>query len=208
MADLAIGKINGVAKEADLTSVQVDDVTTEFKKKAFFEAHLDGISRVADDIADKNLGDKAVVLMAFGIAPTDDEQRSSAFDDAYFSVLEELDRRGVALVAAMPNRGECEVWPCFWNSPDNDLRIENMITVSSGLINDGSFGKTDTDDWVTLFGPGDDRRDGGTAQPGLLCADFEGDKNSEQTQSGTSHGEYATSDLRIIADEDVQPPHL
>lgn len=68
--------------------------------------------------------------------------------------------------------------------------MSDLITVGEGLINDGDYGSPDEDleDWVTIYGPGDDRSGGDFWDPGLDCAAPEGDKNSEEGQGGTSHG--------------------
>lgn len=189
MADIAAGSVNGAAKEADLTAVQLDDEGTDEKQRAYFETNVEALAKVADDIADKNLGDKAVILMSIGIRAGGDEPRNDAFEDAYNGILKSLDGKGVALVAAFPNNIECpdDIWPCAWGNPkQTQFRIENMITVASGNINDGSRQVEDVGDWVTIYGTGDDR----TRPNGLVCASNIGNQNSNKEQAGTSHGKW------------------
>lgn len=198
MADLAVGINNGVAKEALLTAVQVDAFTFEAQVKTELEASLEAISLVVDSIYIRRKspnfsGEKHVVSMSFEV--TDRGTPSDAsFISAFLEALKELDEHGVALVTGMPNGVKCTGIPCGY-SAQNDPKftfLPNLITVGSSRIDNGAYvddlEDIDSLDRFTIFGPGDDQKDGGEGKPGIVCADFQGDKNSGATQRGTSHG--------------------
>lgn len=197
MADLAVGKLNGVAREADLTAVRIDNLSNNFLYELSLELNVDSLSVIVDDIEAKNLGDKSVVLMAFKVPTTGEPARNRAFDEAYFALLLELEKRGVSLVVAVPNDEKCNYWPCSAGNPDDKYYLPNLVTVGEGSIDDGSYGsyEEDRDDWVTVYGPGDDRSGGDDQTPGFLCAAPEGNENSDVGQGGTSHASAVVAGL-------------
>lgn len=193
MADLAVGRVNGVAKEADLTMVQIDD-TTQFKKKAYLEAQVEAIVKIYDDTIDEKLKGKAVVNWSNGfVLPNDDEPRAQAFGSAFLDVFDRLIHDGVSLVTSIPNRSMCldNVFPCAFGNPEN-FEFPSLITVAAGVISDGSsaFGLDNVDSWVTVHGPGDDRKGGQPKNPGLVCVAGVGEGRSSVSQTGTSHGKH------------------
>lgn len=104
MADLAVGRINGVVKEADLTAVQIDDLSSERLRHLPWELITDALSKVADDIAGRGLGNIPVVLIALTTPRgKDGSEYQAAFHNAFISIMQHLDRLGVSLVAAVPN---------------------------------------------------------------------------------------------------------
>lgn len=203
MADLAVGRINGVAKEALLTAVQYDQDTFKANIVTEPEAVLEAMSAVMDNIALRRKSSdpkdkKYVVSMSFIVF---DRARASdkTFKDAFFDALKELDNLGVGLVASMPNGEKCEGVPCGYglNEPERFSFLSNLILVGNGRIDNGEYSSSlkDIDDpkKFTVFAPGDDRKNGGPGKPGIVCAAPTGDGNQpgEDGERGTSPGKYS-----------------
>lgn len=172
LADLAVGRVNGVAKEADLTAVQIDDFTNERLKHLPWELTTDALSKVADDISKRELGEKAVVLIAFTAPKGEDgSPYQDVFQKAFIAIMEQLDSLDVSLVVAVPNDQQCDSLPCILGDPSHEHHMPNLITVGEGLINDGDYSSPDEDleDWVTIYGPGDDRSGGDYWDPYALA---------------------------------------
>lgn len=198
MADLAVGHINGVSKEADLTAVQMSDrFVDDFRDTCGREISVDALAQIADDIVDKQLGDKAVVLMAWGYLNGDKSEadRDIVYHDTLKVLLDHLDSQGVSLVTSTTNSHQCNVYPCAMGDPENVHYVPNLITVGAGLVNDGSYLEEaqHRDGWITVYGPGDDQKDCCPEKPGMLCAASTGEGNSEVGQSGASHGKQSPS---------------
>jgi len=200
MADLAVGHINGVAKEADLTVVQMDDFSNEILRRLGWTLVIDALSQVADDISNRGLGNSPVVLMAFTTTKGQGDAYQEVFENAFISILQALDSHGVTLVAAVPNEKQCDSLPCILGDPNHAHHMPNLITVGEGLINDGDYGSPDDDleDWVTVYGPGDDRSGGDYWDPGFDCAAPVGIANSGEGQGGTSYGKQNTYNFHMI----------
>lgn len=192
MADLAAGAVNGVAKKSDITAVSVDLTTNDILVQLQWLLHVDALAKIVDDIADRGIGDRAVLLIALTIPRNAGPTNHAAFVDVYSTLLKELDSRGVSLVVAMPNGEKCvDMWPCIFGDPDNDHHIPNLIVVGSSDINTGHYDEPEENrnDWTTIYGPGADSALIDSAQPGpILCADKMGDRNSLH-KSGASPGE-------------------
>lgn len=201
MADLAVGKVNGVAKRADLTVVQVDEGLSTgcaFLTRITFELELDGVVRAAEDMVSKDLVKqgalaKSVLSMSIGVKEAGDEERDQAFALAYSEILNVLSSAGVTLVASFPNDPDGDAkappqWPSRFANPDDQHPVPGLIAVGSAVLNDGTFGTKKGEPWITVYAPGDDRSGGDNGKPGMTCAKVTGDGNSEN-QRGTSHGE-------------------
>ncbi|KAK5077026.1 hypothetical protein LTR64_005496 [Lithohypha guttulata] len=192
-ADLAAGAINGVAKRADITAVQTNVFTDTFLEALDLEISLDGMAQIYDEVVSRKYNDKAVVLLPFAWGGGGDgDVHWEAFQDAFFKVTEALLKKGVAVITGVPNGDEvCEGPPCIWGKPGNDPYLPDLITVGDADINDGShiFDPEYRDDWVTIHGPGDDRkRDANGKDTGFQCAARTGEGNNEDViQHGTSH---------------------
>lgn len=199
MADLAVGQWNGVAKRADLTSVQVDDFSDELRTLMSYEINLDALVKIADDFEDKGLGwGKAVLLLPFGWPDPLTSNRGKVFDKAYFTMLEALNRRGIAIVTSLSNyngEGGCKAPPCIYGDPDNAPRyLPEIITVGEAWVDDGSYADEEDDrlSWTTIYGPGNDGKDGPDRDKGIKCLGPEGTEY-DNIQQGTSVGKYFLS---------------
>lgn len=192
MADVAVGRINGVAKRADLTAVQIaNDPNEPWSNLWIYETTIDAFAKIADDIDDKGLGDKAVVHMAWAIYDTQDiPERDEPFRQTLAELFDHFDEKGVSLVVAQPNTRRYLYYPCLMGDPEDDYYVPNLITVGSAQVNDGTYSDAEVyrDDWTTIYAPRDDSRDGRQGKPGLVCAHFNGDENVHLPQGGTSHG--------------------
>ena len=198
MADLAVGKTNGVAKEALVTSVQFDGESTKANIRTTWEMIVQALSAVVDDAYHKRKGGegKHVVHMARQIPLRKRSGVDDAFVNALYTTLKELDDRGAGLVNAMPNGEKCAEFPCKFGTPDKKAPhiIPNLVTVGNGRIDNGDLTddpkEIDSLDFFTVFGPGDDRKNGEEGKPGIVCANDTGDKNRGNKQFGTSHGKF------------------
>lgn len=201
MADLAVGKINGVAKEALLTAVQFDEDTFKANVVTGQEAVVEAMSRVVDDVYERRQDprtkdEKIVISLSISL-----EDRKGvdgkAFIKAFYETLKELDDHGAGLVVSMPNDDICAEVPCGYGLESEGVGfLKNIVLVGNGRIDNGGYSDPLEDindpDEFTVFGPGDDQEDGvEEGVPGIICASKEGDKNRENLkEEGTSHGEY------------------
>ena len=188
MSDLAVGRINVVAKEALLTSVLVDDESTQANRNTCLEAILEGVSAVVDNAylriqgADTK-GEKRMLSMAFLAGNRDRPGSDQVFVQAFYTTLKELEDRGTGLMTSMPNNQKCVYLPCGFGTLDKSdpQRIPNLVTVGNGLVNYGDFAdnpsKIDELDFFMVFELGGDQKDGAAAKPGIVCAEGTGDKN-------------------------------
>lgn len=132
MADLTAGWVNGVAKSAGITPVQVDDDSNAAFRLMTWLLDVDALAKVVDDINDRGIDDRAVLLVASTLQAKPNTYYQNAFVNAYWTLMKELDTRGVALVVITMNREKCTEWPCIFGDPDNDHHIPKLIVVGAG----------------------------------------------------------------------------
>ncbi|KAK5085398.1 hypothetical protein LTR05_004683 [Lithohypha guttulata] len=194
MADLAVGKINGVAKDAEITAVQ-EDTRTGIAHTFPMEHMIDGMSKALDDIVMR--AGPSVVLMAFDFR-TEDNEPFRIFDDAFSQILAKMDQIGVSLVTSVPSVLICPGPPCSYGNPGSRNYIPDLITVGEGNILDGAYGTENPSvrtPWTTLYAPGSDSDENGEG-PGILCADpKDNNANNDWHQSGTSHASALVAGL-------------
>lgn len=170
MADIAIGKNNGVAKDDEVTSVTMNSYDYGFLSRLGRESLIDGLSQAINDMYSKGLSNRAVVLMAF-VMHTGPSPYEEAFRYAFWTLLKRFQDYGVAIVVAAPNKAECSPFhtPCiFANEQYNkDLPygppLTTVIAVGNADVDSGKYiGQPgEYSDWLTIFGPGQDDRAGG-----------------------------------------------
>lgn len=192
MADLAAGWVNGVAKLADITAVQVDDTSNDAFNQMTWLLDFDALAKVVDDINDRGIEDRAVLLVASTLQAHPDTDYQNAFVNAYWTLMNKMDAQGAALVVTTMNDEKCTEWPCMFGDPDYDHHIPHMIVVGAGDIDTGSYYEEEENrnDWPSIFyAPGDDDAWEDLEVPGpIICAAGTGDENALETE-GPSAGE-------------------
>lgn len=192
MADLAAGWVNGVAKSADITAVQVDDSSNPAFNGMAWLLEVDALAKVVDDIANRGIADRAVLLVASTLQANLNGNHQKAFVYAYWTMMNKVDEQGAALVVTTMNDQKCTEWPCMFANPDYDYYIPHMIAVGAADIETGSYYEEEEnrDDWPSIFyAPGDDDAWEDLDVPGpIICAAGTGDNNALETE-GPSAGE-------------------
>lgn len=141
MASIALGKKDGVAKQATLTVVKADIFTNTDKvpdaSAIAAERWIDALGETYDDIIRNNLKGKAVVSMSWGADKRKDKNYDDCIHDAFvtlFSALLKLDVPQV--VAAGQNKGlpppdvdpdAIQTYPALLGESD----VKDMIVVAS-----------------------------------------------------------------------------
>lgn len=110
MASMALGKRDGVAKQATLTVVKADIETNTDKvpnANAFgAERWIDALAKTYDDVIKNNLKGKAVVSMSWGAEKQKDKNYDDCIHDAFVTLLSALLKLDVPqVVAAGQNLG-------------------------------------------------------------------------------------------------------
>lgn len=204
MADLAVGKDNGVARDAEVTSVTLNAFDHGFLQKLAREQLIDGLTRAWLDMMDKGLSNRAVVSMSI-IIYTDPGPYEEAYRYALWTMLKRFENYGVAIVVAAPNHNECtpQHTPCIFANPlyNHNLPwgspLDTVVAVGNADIDTGDYvdmtGSYSA--WLPIFGPGSDKRAGG-----LHCVGPIG--NSPRVDigpvGGTSHGELMVNWLFFL----------
>lgn len=193
MADEAAGYEHGVAKNADITSVQIYE-EHPLAVDAIFLRILNGFDQIINDILSKGISGKAVVLMSWGFnspfeSPDEIRQRRELFGRLAY-----LDQLGVALVAAAPN-GDLNGnhVPGSFADPNGNMFLPNLRFVQGGDINDGSYAYDKRDNFVTNYGPGFDSKpdpDSPTNVVGLNCVGQTGDIRSPAREGNSMAGVF------------------
>lgn len=153
---------------------------------------MNALAKVVDDINDRGIDDRAVLLVASTLQANPNAYYQNAFVNAYWTLMKELDTRGVALVVMMMNREKCIELPCIFGDPDNDHHTPDLIVVGAGDLATGKYLEKaeDRDDWPSIiYAPGDDDAWEDLDVPGpTICAAGTGDEDALETQ-GASPGE-------------------
>lgn len=170
--DCAVGQNFGVAKRASITVV-VDRLGI-----AEHETTIDAWSQVLDDVNQKGIKNKAVIIQA-----SDQGSAAPPFGPAYESffakIIKELvTTHAAAVVVSQPNPGKepsdkfCPGPPCIFGNPQNVNHIPEIITVDAGDINTGEASSVESDRWTTIYAPGNDDLAG--ADNTLFCLSGQG----------------------------------
>lgn len=191
MASAAMGNRDGVARKASLTVVRSDNFSSDLRRNSPAEIWIDGLSKIADDIAQKPEDFKAIVSMSIGVGRNGDQNYQACFAKAFKEVLLGLDEKDVVQTVAAGNDGiEIDYYPALLAKPlsDGDPQVPNLVVVGGFIINDGKYENDIRDPEIKIYGPADDRSDGGNiGKPGLECASRDGE-GYHKGETGTSFG--------------------
>ena len=175
MADLALGWKNGVAKNVDLTAVQLWEESAE-AKHAQYRRNINALDQVINDIVNvRGLVGRAVVIMAWNDkGPFTAHNKHLTYWNNLYRRLTYLDQLGIVLVNGAPNDKKCgSDIPCSFGDRDSGAFIQNLMVVEGGDLNDGSFFKPQDqrDNWISYYAPAkDSKKDSSGNQLGMICA--------------------------------------
>ena len=185
MADCAVGALHGVAKKADLTAVQLDDMDDPRVHLAMFARHINALDFIINDIQRKGIAGKAVVIMSWSLSGPMAAAGTNYLRDDFFRRLTILVQLGVGLVTGPVNgRKNGGDVPGIFADPNSAQYLPSLMFVQSGDINDGAFvfPEDQRDNFATTFAPGRDKALD-PSKPGeylgLFCVGPTGDDRSE-----------------------------
>lgn len=149
---------------------------------------IDIFSQIVNDIMNRGIQEKAVILMSWLISNFDPYKNdlNRAFYTALITLFKMLNEKGAAIVVAQANQYKCTGPPCWFADPGkgNDY-LPWVISVGPVDIHTGQMDRSflDKGPQTNIYGPASDS---GRYPKDFTCPDYAGTGNNPETYGGTS----------------------